>query len=167
MKKETYSAIQQATAPAKGVWFVFTGRGMDFRGAFTSLDEAAVFVHNHVASGLYMTADLKHERDDEGTDLPLGSVTSLDWRCPMRKMTADEIKGCKSRFEKDWLKNPPNTSDFEQAKRQGVCFIAGEVEDVSITRGSRYAGYLLRAGQLNDVEKRAAEFVAEIAKLKL
>lgn len=150
---------QQIIDLSTELWVVFTGRGLETRAVFPNLDKATAFVCEHVAKGLHLQADLKHDWDDDHSTLSLGAVTALRWECPMRPMTREEVLACKSRYEKDWLKNPPNTDDFDRAARLGVRFIGSPVSCVNITRCSRYIGYIHRSGYLNDKTKQVSELI--------
>ena len=127
---------------------------------FRSLDEATRWVHNNVAKGLPMKADIKHTGSDDA-DSPPGTLTGLTWRCPMRKMTKEECLATKSPFAKEWIKsgNHPNVSDLEAARHQQIEFVNGDVTHVSIYRVSRYLGYIRRASVLNDKSRDVAELI--------
>lgn len=127
---------------------------------FRSLDEATQWVHNHVAKGLRMEADVKHTGSDDA-DSPPGTLTALTWRCPSRKMTKDECLATKSPFAKEWIKsgNHPNTFDLEGARRQQIEFANGPVTSVTIFRVSRYLGYIRRSSALNDKSRDVAELI--------
>lgn len=167
MKEDTCQKLERLQHEAVDVWFVFTGNNMDPHGAFASIEEALTHVSRHIVRGAGFRPEIKDDdMGDEQTALPYSSITSLSWHCTMRKMTQDEIRAHKSIYEKDWLKNPPNTDDFEAARRAGVRFVSNETSSVNIVRGSRYAGYLLRAGRLNEVEDRFGYFEKELQSLR-
>lgn len=116
-----------------------------------SLDEATVYVHEHVAKGLHYYVDIKSARDDDAMS-PDGAITGLGWYSPLRRMTDEECLAACSRFGKEWVEQgtPPNTPDWGQATRAGVKFVRMRVSTVLIHRLSRYLGYLERSGALND-----------------
>lgn len=142
---------------SKELWIVLSGHGNKEHGLFRDLDSAAAFIESSLAQRVPFTVELKHERSDDQSDLPLNSITSLDWRCPMRPMTSEEVRNHPNKqFTKDWLKLPPNVSDFPAAKAAGISFTGDELNSISIVRVSRYIGYIRRAGILNDKRKDVA-----------
>lgn len=127
---------------------------------FASADEALQFTETHIAQNLnYRYAETKNVNSDDESDLPDGSLVGLIWDAPSRSMTREEVLSSNSIFKKEWLKTPPNISDYEAAEKLGVKFVGRRVSNVHIMRVSRYIGYLRRSGELNDKTREIVELV--------
>ena len=153
---------------SKDLWIVCTGNGLQEQGLFRDLSQAFKLIEDRIALGISYKPDFKHERCDDITDLPLGSITQFSWSCPLRPMTKQEVRNHPNKmFTKDWLKLPPTVPDFEKAENAGVRFLAEKTEHILITRVSRHIGYLRRAGALNDKRKAVTALNALYDKMTL
>jgi hypothetical protein len=119
---------------------------------FRTLDEATAYVAQNLIQRAVFTADFKESPlyDDDHSPLPLGVLTKLHWTCPHRPMTEKEIRSSNTPFLKEWLASPPKIPDYAAAESQGIQFIQTPLTFVSITRCSRFLGYVKRSGRLND-----------------
>lgn len=145
-------------------WMVCTGAGLDMKAIFNSLDEACVYVREQLVETSQWTATMKESWSDDAV-MPLGSLLSLSWSCPLRRMTEDEARATGNKFAEEWIDSKclPNTIDYDGATSRGVKFATSRVSNVLIDRLSNHLGYIRRASGLNDVSSRLDEIETLIA----
>lgn len=153
----TYLLNEDLVSESVDMWIVLAGMDLNALGLFRGeMDPAVAFVERTVAKNLRYRIDFKDDGDDDISDLPYGYITGLVWNCPTRPMSEQEIHDSGTQFMEAWLQNPPQTSDFEAAEKDGVVFFSAKYDHVSVLRASRYIGYLYRSARLNDKSREVA-----------
>lgn len=129
---------------------------------FRELDDATQWVYRHLARNIPFKVDVKtSDLAEDDSVSPLGTITALQWRCPSRRMKEVECLAACGTFGRQWVESGdhPNTPDLSDHLRQSIGFRNGDLTIVTITRVSRYIGYLARSSILNDKSRDIAELV--------